>query len=171
MNTLNTFLTQYKTKIESFLKFVSLLLPIVFIVLLFIDTGLAWEYSTVLGKVTFILLVIILFIPLLAKVMTTWTILTTIANYRKYLGTLSFSAIVVHSLGHFYLQRSLLDFAHIPTSFVFWGTLGFACMAILGLTSNSFAKERFGIWWFRLHKLTYVAFYAALVHIVLVEQQ
>lgn len=88
--------------------------------------------------------------------------------FRRYIGILMYSLILNH---YMMVSGTMLIFKQIlPLPFpVFelFGIAAFTMLFLLFITSNDFSVKRLGIWWDRLHQLTYVIVWLIFAHVAL----
>ena len=96
-----------------------------------------------------------------------------IARFRRALGLLSFFYITLHLLAWVTLDMGLRwdEMARdlVKRWYIIVGMAGFAAMLPLALTSNDLSVRRLGgVAWRRLHRLTYLAALAGVLHLLLI---
>ncbi|MEY4983491.1 MAG: hypothetical protein RIR62_1757 [Pseudomonadota bacterium] len=94
-------------------------------------------------------------------------------RFRRALGLLSFFYVVLHLLAWVTLDMGLRwdEMARdlVKRWYIIVGMAGFAAMLPLALTSNDLSLRRLGpVAWRRLHRLTYAAGVAGVVHVLLI---
>lgn len=94
-------------------------------------------------------------------------------RFRRALGLLSFFYITLHLLAWATLDMGLRwdEMARdlVKRWYIIVGMAGFAAMLPLALTSNDLSVRRLGgVAWRRLHRLTYVAALAGVLHLLLI---
>lgn len=94
--------------------------------------------------------------------------IATIMFFRRYIGTTMFLFVLIHYL----FIRGINVFLNgkvqlSPPLFEVFGFTSFLLLLPLFLTSSDLAVKLLGHWWFRLHKLTYVAIGLIFLHIAL----
>jgi DMSO/TMAO reductase YedYZ heme-binding membrane subunit len=102
--------------------------------------------------------------------------LTTLTNFvspirfsRRTLGVAMFFAALVHY--QFAILFKIIKTGNPPEvkTFFIFGLLALFLSLWLALTSNTFAKQKLGKWWKRLHSLTYLIVWLIFAHTVLIE--
>jgi methionine sulfoxide reductase heme-binding subunit len=88
---------------------------------------------------------------------------------RRTLGVAMFFAALSHYL--FGVLFHVFKFNRLPEPklYFFFGLLALFLSLWLALTSNTFAKQKMGKWWKRLHSLTYLIVWLIFAHTVLIE--
>jgi len=91
-----------------------------------------------------------------------------IAPFRRTLGLVAFSYLVLHALtfvalDHFFDWRAIAEDV-TERRYVTAGFLGLVCLIPLALTSTRRSMKRLGRRWIRLHRLAYVAATCGVVH-------
>lgn len=94
-------------------------------------------------------------------------------RFRRALGLLSFFYVILHLMAWVTLDMGLRwdEMARdlVKRWYIIVGMAGFAAMLPLALTSNDLSLRRLGpVAWRRLHRLTYVAGIAGVVHFLLI---
>jgi DMSO/TMAO reductase YedYZ heme-binding membrane subunit len=90
--------------------------------------------------------------------------------YRRYLGILMFLCVFAHSW--FNLGVEVIK-GYIPTSlplYLLAGVSAEVLLIILAFTSNDLATKWLGIWWSRIHSLTYIILWLIFLHVVLIDK-
>jgi DMSO/TMAO reductase YedYZ heme-binding membrane subunit len=88
--------------------------------------------------------------------------------FRRYLGILMFTLITIHfmilrGVGLFFQGTKLSHFL----VFEIVGLTAYILLLSLFLTSNDWSIKRLGIWWDRLHQLTYIVVWLIFLHVAL----
>lgn len=118
-----------------------------------------------LGIITFILTCV----PGIARrVGISHKLVSVLMIYRRYLGILTFMFIVLHSSFVWFLPSLVSGGILIPgNGFELWGFIALVLLFLLFLTSNDLSTKVLGIWWGRIHALTYVIMWFILLHVML----
>ena len=93
--------------------------------------------------------------------------------YRRYIGIAVFFTILYHYMmerGVFLIQSGVQNilsaFSHYML-FEIMGTVAFFFIFLLAVTSNDISTSKLGIWWGRIHNLTYVIVWFMFLHVAL----
>jgi methionine sulfoxide reductase heme-binding subunit len=88
---------------------------------------------------------------------------------RRTLGVSMFFAALVHY--QFAILFKIIKTGNPPEvkTFFIFGLLALFLSLWLALTSNTFAKQKMGKWWKRLHSLTYLIVWLIFAHVVLIK--
>jgi len=88
--------------------------------------------------------------------------------FRRYIGITMFLVILYH-----YSMMRGVDlirtgkFVFPPALFELMGMSAFFCLFLLAVTSNDVATHKLGVWWGRIHSLTYVIVWFIFLHTAL----
>lgn len=88
---------------------------------------------------------------------------------RRTLGVSMFFAALSHYLFAVIFHIVKFNRTLEPKLFFFFGLLALFLSLWLALTSNTFAKQKMGKWWKRLHSLTYLIVWLIFAHTLLIE--
>lgn len=88
--------------------------------------------------------------------------------YRRYLGITMYMLVLIH----FWIVKGVTVFFHRilvlpPPLFQVMGATAAFLLFFLFVTSNDIALGKLKIWWYRLHKLTYIAVWFIFLHVAL----
>jgi DMSO/TMAO reductase YedYZ heme-binding membrane subunit len=87
--------------------------------------------------------------------------------FRRYIG-ISMSFFVLY---HYLLLRGIdtLRSGKLPMLSVFetFGFVAFICVLIMGFTSNDISTNKLGVWWGRIHSITYGLLWLIFLHVAL----
>lgn len=93
--------------------------------------------------------------------------------YRRYLGLLMFFMVFYHymlergiTLFRIGIQKFILGIGSYPT-FELFGVTSFFILFLLAVTSNDVSTKQMGIWWGRVHALTYILLWCMFLHVSL----
>lgn len=96
-----------------------------------------------------------------------------LAAHRQWLGICMFLVVIMHMSLVFTLPQLIAtDFNTALITFLpihITGIIALWLLFPLWLTSNNLSIKKLGVWWNRLHKLTYVALFFIFVHVAIVE--
>lgn len=87
--------------------------------------------------------------------------------YRRYIGLAMFFTVLMH----FWFMRGVdwffrgIPFA--PALFELFGITGGIILLCMAVTSNDWSTKRLGVWWGRIHSITYVLVWIIFLHVAL----
>ncbi len=124
-----------------------------------------YQLGLYFGRIAVLLFIIILIPGMLKRFGITHKILALLMIFRRYIGI----SMYIFALSHFGLVKVLpnLSALHLPVPFVFelWGSAALLVLFFLFITSNDFSVSRLGIWWYRIHRLIYIAMWLIFFHL------
>lgn len=90
--------------------------------------------------------------------------------YRRYVGILMFLFVFAHSWFNLWTEviRGYIPFP-MPL-YLAMGIIAEIFLVALAFTSNDLSTKTFGIWWARIHSLTYGVLWLIFLHVVLIEE-
>ncbi len=90
--------------------------------------------------------------------------------YRRYIGILLFFMILYHYMMErgIDLLRTWNPFLNLMV-FEISGMIAFFCILLLTVTSNDLSTHKLGIWWGRIHGLTYAIIWFMFLHVAMQE--
>lgn len=94
-------------------------------------------------------------------------IIAILTIYRRYFGITMYLFLLMH---YWVLNGVLVILKGVfinPTLIQTYGLFALILLTPLFLTSNDFSLKTLGIWWYRLHKLTYVILFLIFFHVAL----
>ena len=124
-----------------------------------IDT---FNTSIIYGNIAMHLLIALLFLKPMSIFFPKIILFKQLLPLRKEFGVLTFwfaffhTIILSNQIGVLPIEALLFSPAPL-TDFLFWGSLGFVIIVLLGLTSNKLAARKLGRHWKHLHYLAYPA--------------
>lgn len=136
--------------------------------ILYVDQNFLWYYQlgVACGKVALVLYIITV-IPGIARRFTIRNkILSLLTIFRRYIGILMYLFASIHF--SFVRIIGLLSDTWSSWNFVLFELFGIIAVSLLFLlfiTSNDLSLKRFNQWWYRIHKLTYIAMWFIFLHI------
>ena len=95
-------------------------------------------------------------------------ILSTLKIYRRYIGILMFLFAVVHVYIVKYLFSTSLKSLLPQATFEVVGVIAFSIFLFLFFSSNNISMIKLKIWWYRIHRFTYLAMFFIFLHVSLV---
>jgi len=154
-----------------------IILPIVLIAMMYISyqmngMGGIYELSEDLGSVGFYVFVGVLYISPLRAIFPEFKILTKLVAYRRQLGIATFYILLAHGLGLMFAEEGFYYLSTLLTNWrdmMFWGIFSLGIMFMAYITSNNFAVRLLKKNWKRIQRLTYIAFFFAVIHTALIE--
>ncbi|MCX8008873.1 MAG: hypothetical protein N3A54_04200 [Patescibacteria group bacterium] len=123
--------------------------------------------SSLFGKIAIIFYLLTLIPGIARRFRVQHKLIAVLMMYRRHLGILSFFFMLYH-----YLMERGVDLLRFgpPTTIAaaeFFGMTAFFIAFLLTITSNDISTKTLGIWWHRLHALTYVMVWCVFFHIAL----
>lgn len=90
--------------------------------------------------------------------------------YRRQVGILTFYLLLLH----FWLERGISWFLQgqlwsEKALFELFGIAAFLIFFLLYVTSNDYSTKKLGVWWTRMHNLTYILVWITYLHVALNE--
>ncbi|MCK4635967.1 MAG: ferric reductase-like transmembrane domain-containing protein [Candidatus Moranbacteria bacterium] len=124
------------------------------------------------AKISWILLIIILFVRPLADIFR-WKFLFKILRFRKKLGIICGISAILHVIVYLYGINSLSSYFSNSIfwkldNFLGWGSLALIMMLFPLLTSNIFSQRFFKRKWKSVQRVTYLTFIFTGIHIFLI---
>lgn len=95
--------------------------------------------------------------------------------YRRYIGILVFFTIFYHYMIERGISLLMTNISKWPNIFLeyslfeFFGVAAFLCVFLLTVTSNDLSTSKLGVWWGRIHNLTYIIVWFMFFHVALQE--
>lgn len=90
------------------------------------------------------------------------------SEYRQLLGLFAFFYGSLHVMAYLWLDQALvwpvIGTDIIESSYIWFGLFAYVVLLLLAFTSPKFAKKRMGKSWKKLHRLIYIASFAAVLH-------
>jgi methionine sulfoxide reductase heme-binding subunit len=133
--------------------------------------GQMYDVSNPLGYLAAILFLLSILPGIVQRLkITTLNSITNPLRYsRRTLGVSMFFAALSHYL--FGVLFHVFKFNRLPEPklYFFFGLLAIFLSLWLALTSNTFAKQKMGKWWKRLHSVTYLIVWLIFAHVVLID--
>ncbi|HEX7017327.1 MAG TPA: ferric reductase-like transmembrane domain-containing protein [Patescibacteria group bacterium] len=170
---LQQFLALNKKKIEQAFLVVELFVVVFLLVSSFQFFRLELPYSTLysigrrLGQVSVVLYLITLTPGIMQRLKILTPVAAMIMLFRRHFGVLTFLMVVTHSTFIVWLPQLATRQFVWPMGFALMGSLALACFLPMWLTSNDYSKELLGVWWKRLHRITYLALFFVYLHVAL----
>ena len=145
-----------------------LILPLILLLIRAVNANLGFNpIETALrltGRVAIAILILSLFVTPLRQIIN----LKGLASYRKTLGIFAFVYALIHILIYVWIDYKfewMLIWRSITNSrFILLGLLAFIILLLLFLTSFSPIQKSLGKNWKKIHRLVYVAAFAAVLH-------
>lgn len=95
-------------------------------------------------------------------------LLALVMIFRRYFGILMYMLVLIHVT---VLRVVPLLFQGLPWLprpwFEVFGSVAASMLFLLFVTSNDISTKRLGVWWHKIHQLTYVAMFMILLHLAL----
>lgn len=140
--------------------------------------GMSWifvEYGSLLGQIALVLFMIALLPGIMQRLRVlpkiTMPLASIIIIFRRHIGILMFLTAWAHMTFTTTLPRYLFTGSFLPATlpmlFEMMGTLAFMVLFPVWITSNDFSKRLLGKWWKTLQRLTYIAIWFIVAHVVL----
>lgn len=140
--------------------------------------GMSWifvKYGSLLGQIALVLFMIALLPGIMQRLRlfpkVTMPLASIIIIFRRHIGILMFLTAWAHMTFTTTLPRYLFTGTFLPSTlpmlFEMMGTLAFMVLFPVWVTSNDFSKRLLGKWWKTLQRLTYIAIWFIVAHVVL----
>lgn len=120
------------------------------------------------GQISLVLYVITLIPGVARRLQFQHKLISLIMIFRRYLGILMYLFVFIHMW--FLFGLTVFKSGVMPPNLALYewmGILSHAIVLILALTSNDVATKKLGVWWGRIHSLTYVAVGLIFLHVYL----
>lgn len=98
--------------------------------------------------------------------------LAPVIAYRRHLGVAGALYLTAHVALHFLMEAGLNEGfqAIIKARYLWIGSAAFLGLMILAFTSNNWSMKRLKLGWKRLHRLSYLLFFLATAHTLMIEK-
>lgn len=88
--------------------------------------------------------------------------------FRRYIGITCYLLVLIHSGFMKIIPWIARNYPVLPMeTFVIFGVVAHILLFTLFVTSNDYSIRRFGVWWDRIHDLTYVIVWIIFMHVLL----
>lgn len=127
-----------------------------------------YEIGVMAGKASLLLYILTVLPGVARRLRWKQKIFALLMVFRRYIGILMFVAAFMH----YWFVQGVEFFIHgnLPNTiplFLVAGFIAFYIAVPLGLTSNDFSVNKLGLWWNRIHSLTYILMWAIFAHVAL----
>lgn len=90
--------------------------------------------------------------------------------FRRYIGILMYLFVFAHMWFLYWVDVVATGVMQIPPpNYIAMGSFAHIILLFLVLTSNDYSTKKFGMWWHRIHNLTYIAVGLIFLHVYLQE--
>jgi DMSO/TMAO reductase YedYZ heme-binding membrane subunit len=128
------------------------------------------ERASMFGEIAVLLYVLTLLPGIARRFRWKYKGVSILMIYRRYIGILAAVCVLLHGWFERGIDWLLRGQFHGPIMlFEFFGLIAGCIFLILGITSNDVSTKKMGVWWGRIHTLTYVLVWGIFFHIAFVE--
>lgn len=132
------------------------------------DNALFWyRFGAPMGKAGIVVYILTTIPGIARRFRIQHKLIALLMIFRRYVGISMYLLVTIH---YFFLVGIATWFQHLlipPSAFQAAGFVAYVLTFFLFATSNDFSTKRLGIWWDKIHKLTYVIMWFILAHVAL----
>ncbi len=125
------------------------------------------SFSTIAGKIAIVFYLASLVPGIARRLRMHNKIIAVFMMYRRHIGVVSFFFMLYHYMMERGVNLIRFGFPRAIPLTEFFGSMAFFFAFLLTVTSNDISTKTMGIWWKRLHALTYAMVWLILFHVVL----
>lgn len=133
------------------------------------DKNFAFFYAIGIscGRIALIFFILALIPGITSRFGLKHKLLSLLRIFRRYIGISMYLFVIIHS--SFVKFLTILALKQILPFLLFelFGLSAFIVLFFLFITSNDFSVNHLGIWWYRLHRLIYLAMWLIFFHVAL----
>jgi len=133
------------------------------------NRGMVYEWGETSGTISLVFFCLSIFPGILRRFGRSSKVTQVLMLFRRQIGVTAF----IFGFFHYLAVRMLpILFAGVPVNmnpplFEIFGFLTLYPMSLLFLTSNDFSVKKMGVWWKRLHSLSYLIVWSLFIHVAL----
>lgn len=122
--------------------------------------------AKLLGQISIILFVLTLIPGISRRFRKNFEVVSALMIFRRYIGIAMYLLVAIHSW-HLIGIDVLKGFLPPVQFYLFSGNIAFWMLSFMAITSNDIATKKLGIWWNRIHNLTYILLWFIFFHTAL----
>jgi methionine sulfoxide reductase heme-binding subunit len=126
------------------------------------------SYGKTLGQIAIILYILTLLPGVFRRFKLQHESIQLLMVYRRYIGILMYLFVFAHMWFLYWTDVIQTGSIHFPIpQFILMGFVAHIFLFLLFITSNDLSTKKLGIWWNRIHNLTYAAIGFIFLHVAL----